>query len=122
MRLTFEKSARTTCHSTKFGGKMVMDMTADAGGSFHLHSDGPFRQNYTTVVHGGMSRASLHPLAGARPLPGAGPGGVLSGEGRFLARGQTDLRGLPGPDRVPQLRVATRRAIRRLGRHERTRT
>src|SRR3954454_22582319 len=103
------------------GKRWLVNMTAAAGGKFHLHSDGPFRQNYTTVVHGGMSRASLHPMAGAWSLPGAGSGGVLSGEGRIVAGGEAYLRRLPGPNRMFELCAAPRRAVRRVGRHERTR-
>src|SRR2546423_1220871 len=97
-------------------------MTTKAGENFHLHFDGPFRQNYTNVILGGEGLAPLHPLAGTSPVPRVRPRGVLPREGRVLAGGQADLFRLPGPDRVPQLRAAQGRALRRVGRHERERT
>src|ERR671914_1491600 len=80
------------------------------------------RQNHTHVISAGRSRgAPLHPVAGAGPLPGARPGDLLPREGGLLARSQARVRGVSGPDRVPQLRTPSGRAVRRVGGHERTR-
>src|SRR5207248_9650952 len=88
-----------------------------------LHSGDPLGQNYTCVILGeeGESGAPLHPVAGAGAMPRIRPRGLLPREGRFLARGQAGLCGLPGPDRMPELRAPARRALRSVGGHERTR-
>src|SRR5437899_1790184 len=83
----------------------------------------PILQNYTNVIpRGGDGGASLHPLARTGPVSRVRPRGFLSREGRFLPRGQAHLRGLSRSDRVPELCAPSRRAIRRVGRDERTGT
>src|SRR6266508_4578579 len=102
------------------GGKINGEHDGERRRNLDLHSGGPFRQNYKNVIPGGEGRAPLHSMAGAGSVPGTGPGGVLPREGRLLAGGQADLRGLPGPHRVSELRPPPRRAVRRVGGHERT--
>src|SRR5437867_6497261 len=78
-------------------------------------------QNYKNVISGD-GRAPLRSMAGPRTLPGLRPGDFLPREGRVVARGQADLRRLPRPHRVSQLRPSSRRAIWGVGWHERTGT
>src|SRR4051812_3842340 len=80
----------------------------------------PFLQNHTRVIWGEENGASLHPLAGAGPLSGVRPGGLLPGEGRFLPGSQADLCRVSRPHRMPELRPPARRALRGVGRYERT--
>src|SRR5437588_11346707 len=88
-----------------------------------LPNDVLFLQNDTRVIpRGADDRASLHPLARAGKVPGIRSGGLLPREGWLLPRGQTDLCRLSCSHRVPELRVAPRRAVRRTGRDERTGT
>src|SRR5919109_2016592 len=70
-----------------------------------LHSGGPLRQNYSHVILGGegVAGAPLHPVAGAGPVPRIRPRDLLPREGWFLARGQADLLGLSGKDRMSEL-------------------
>src|SRR3972149_1992745 len=68
------------------------------------------------------SGAPLHPMAGAREVSRIRPRDLLPREGRRLEGGQADLRGVSRPHRMPQLRSPPRRAVRRLGRDERTGT
>src|SRR5207249_5339112 len=83
----------------------------------------PMPQNYTYVIpRGGDGGASLHPLARTGPVSRVRSGSLLSREGWVLPRSQAHLRGLPRSDRVPELRAPSRRAIRRVGRDERTGT
>src|SRR5919197_1184578 len=96
-------------------------MTAEGREKLDLQFGGPFRQNYKNVILGeGVSGAPFHTVAGEGPVPGLRPRDLLPREGGFIARGQTDLRGLPRPHRVPQLRPPARRALRGVGGHERT--
>src|SRR5712692_4617278 len=76
------------------------------------------RQNYTTVIWG-RGNAPLRSLARPGALSGLRPGDLLPREGGILSRSQADLRGVPRAHRVPELRPAPGRALRRLGRHER---
>src|SRR2546423_4664958 len=103
--------------------RIVLAMTGGAASRNCLlpkrHS---FPQNYSDVILRGEGVASLHPLAGASAVPGVRPGGLLPRERRLLPRSQAHLRGLSRSDRVPQLRVTARRALRRVGRDERTGT
>src|SRR5437763_12356241 len=93
------------------------------GGDFLLPNGTHIPQNYTHVIRrGGDAGAPLHPLARAGQMQGVRPGSLLPRERRFLARGQAHLRGLSRSDRVPELRAAARRALRSVGRHERTGT
>src|SRR2546427_1747799 len=80
-----------------------------------------FRQNHTHVIWG-RSGAPFHSMAGASAVPGLRPGDLLSREGRVVPGGQADLCRMSRSDRMPQLRVAPRRAVRRVGWHERTGT
>src|SRR6266571_4272576 len=77
-------------------------------------------QNYTNVISG-RGRASFRSMARPRTLPRVRPGDLLPREGRVVPGGEADLRRLSGPDRMPQLRPAPRRALRGVGGHERTR-
>src|SRR5919109_438374 len=89
--------------------------------NYLLPNGGFFLQNYTNVIpRGGDGGASLHPLAGAGKVPGIRPGGLLPRKGRLLPRSQTDLCRLSRSDRVPELCAASRRAVWRMGRDERT--
>ena len=81
-----------------------------------------FLQNHTRVISGGDKRAPLHPLARASAVSRVRPGDLLPREGRFIEGGQADLLRVSRSDRVPELRAAPRRAVRRVGRHERTGT
>src|SRR5438445_13867762 len=93
------------------------------GGNFLLPKRTVLLQNHTHVIlRGEDGGASLHPLAGESQVPGIRPGSLLPRERRFLPRGQAHLRGLSRPHRVPELRAETRRALRRVGRDERTGT
>src|SRR5205823_5302313 len=78
-------------------------------------------QNYNNVILG-ESGAPFHALAGTSPMQGVRPRSVLSREGWIFPGGQAHLRGVSRPDRMPELRASPRRAVRRVGRHERTGT
>src|SRR6266508_2032159 len=80
------------------------------------------RQNYKNVILRRWSRAPLRSMAGPSPMPRLRPRGLLSREGRVVSRGEAHLRRVPRPHRVPQLCPAPRRAVRGVGRYERTRT
>jgi hypothetical protein len=69
---------------------------------------------------GGGWSAPLHPMAGTGKVPGLRSRDLLPREGRIVAGGETDLCRLRGPYPVPELRAAPRRAVRRVGRDERT--
>src|SRR2546427_2746363 len=75
-------------------------------------------QNYKNVIWG-REDASLRSMARPCAVPGLRPGDLLPREGRVLSRGQADLCRVPRPHRVPELRAAPRRALRRVGRDER---
>src|SRR4029453_9919551 len=81
-------------------------------------------QNPTRVISGRERgpHASLHPMARAGTVSATRSRGVLPREGGFIERGKADLRRLSGSHRVPQLRPSPRRAVRGVGRDERTRT
>src|SRR2546421_1160283 len=80
-------------------------------------------QNYTNVIlRGGDGGASLHPLARTSQMPGLRPGGVLPRERWLLPRSQAHLYRLPRSYRMSELRTSARRALRRVGRHERAGT
>src|SRR4029450_8510374 len=68
------------------------------------------------------THASLHPMARSGTVSATRSGGVLPREGGFISGGQADLCRLSGSHRVPQLRPSPRRAVRGVGRDERTRT
>src|SRR5437867_13385417 len=86
-----------------------------------LRSGSLLVQNYNNVIRGRAS-ASLHAMAGTGTLPGLRPGDLLSREGWVVPGGQADLRRVHRPHRVPELRPAPRRALRRLGWDERAGT
>jgi hypothetical protein len=71
---------------------------------------------------GGGWSAPLHPMAGAGQVPGLRSRDLLPRKRRVLAGSETYLRRLRGPYPVPELRAAPRRAVRRVGRDERTGT
>src|SRR5437764_10594641 len=103
--------------------RIVVAMTGGAASQYCLLPNRPlFLQNYMVVILRGEGGAPLHPLAGASAMPGVRPGGLLPRERRLLPRSQAHLRGLSRSDRVPQLCAPARRALRRVGRHERTGT
>src|SRR5688572_27757898 len=76
-------------------------------------------QNYKDVISG-RGRASFRSMAGPGPLPRSRPRDLLPREGWVVPGGQADLRRLPRPHRVPELRPSPRRAVWGVGRDERT--
>src|SRR5207247_7716542 len=95
----------------------------EAAETYPLPNRAHFLQNYTNVIlRGGDGGASLHPLARTGQVSGLRPGGLLPRERRILPRGQAHLCGLSRSHRMPELRTSARRALRGVGRHERTGT